>query len=258
MAAFSTEALRGGPALRRPGAWWYYLSLTGDRRKGVVLGASIMLRSEDETRGAWTVLSPSVTIRPSTRMDLTLKPRMEWNREAAQFVSSGTVSDSTHYVFAPLVQRTASLTARLNYTVSPKLSIQVYAQPFVSAGDYRGFSVVRDPHASRETARFTELDGRVTESRTAGGARSYALDLDGDGGPDLDVDDPDFNSRQFRSNVVMRWEYRPGSALFVAWSQSRDGFDADGSFALGRDARKLFGGRGSNTVMVKLSHWIGL
>jgi hypothetical protein len=259
MAALNTEALRGGPALRRPGAWWYYLSLTGDRRKRVVLGASTMLRRDDETQGAWTVLSPSVTIRPSTRMDLTLKPRMEWNREAAQFVSSGSVGDSVHYVFAPLVQRTASLTARLNYTISPKLSIQMYAQPFVSAGDYGGFTVVRDPHASHERGRFANLrDEDVVEMHTASGGRNYALDLDADGTSDLAVDDPDFNSRQFRSNVVMRWEHRPGSALFLVWSQGRDGFEANGSFALGRDARRLFGATPTNTLMVKLSYWIGL
>ncbi|MGQ0714542.1 MAG: DUF5916 domain-containing protein [Gemmatimonadaceae bacterium] len=258
-AAFSTEALRGGPALRRPGAWWYSLSLTGDRRKPLVLGASIMHRAEDETDGAWTFVSSSVTIRPSSRMDLTLRPRMEWNREAAQFVSSHMIDDSTHYVFAPLKQRTASLTARLNYAVSPRLSLQVYAQPFVSAGDYRGFTVVRDPHARRERERFGALQSdRVQESRGPGGGRRYALDLNDDAAFDLELSDPDFNSRQFRSNVVMRWEFRPGSTLFVAWSQSRDSFDPDGSFELGRDMGALFGGPGTNAVMVKLSYWLGL
>jgi hypothetical protein len=256
--ALSTEALRGGPAMLMPAALYAYLRVETDRRKPVIVGMSGFLRRERGTDGRVFYVTPSLTVRPSTQMELTLKPRMEWNREASQYVTAAQIGDSTTYVFAPMRQRTASLTARLNYTISPSVSIQAYAQPFVSAGDYRGFKVVRDPRGTRESARFRILEeSRISESRDAG-RRTYGLDLDGVSGADVWLPDPDFNSRQFRSNVVLRWEYRPGSTLFVAWSQSRDGFDPDGSFALGRDARRLFAARGTNVVMVKVSYWLSL
>ncbi|MFN2565909.1 MAG: DUF5916 domain-containing protein, partial [Gemmatimonadaceae bacterium] len=259
MSTLSTEALRGGPAMAMPAAVYAYLRVETDRRKPVIASLSGFLRRERGTDGRVVYVTPGVTVRPSSRMDLTLKPRLEWNRERAQYVTAARIGDSTMYVFAPMRQRTASLTARLNYTLSPTTSIQAYAQPFVSAGDYRAFKVVRDPRGTRESARFwTVEESRVSESFTDAGRRTYGLDLDDASGADIWLADPDFNSRQFRSNVVLRWEYRPGSTLFVAWSQSRDGFDADGSFALARDTRRLFGARGTNVVMVKVSYWLSL
>ena len=168
--------------------------------------------------------------------------------------TAGGADGGAHYLFGRLEQRTASLTTRVDYTFSPDLSLQLYAQPFVSAGDYSRFREVRDPGASSFDTRFrTYPDDAVSE---VGGP--YSVDRDGDGEPELEFGDPDFNIRQLRSNLVLRWEYMPGSRVFLVWSQDRSGFAPDGSFRLGRDLDALFGADGRNVFLVKIEHWLGL
>jgi hypothetical protein len=121
----------------------------------------------------------------------------------------------------------------VNYTFTPTLSLQLYGQPFVSAGDYSGLKEVTDPRAERFQDRFQPAEGSL----------------------------PDFNYKAFRSNAVLRWEYRPGSTMFVVWSQGRDHFEEDGSFAARRDFGRLFNPEfapSTNVLLVKFSYWFNL
>lgn len=138
--------------------------------------------------------------------------------------------EGTHYLFATLDQQTHSITARFDVTASPTLSLQVYAQPFVTSGRYTNLRELDDPRAASYDARFQTFPG------TADG----------------------FNFKQFRSNVVARWEYRPGSALFFVWQQGRteSGID-NGSFDVSREFGNLFRAAPDNTFLVKASYWFG-
>jgi hypothetical protein len=141
----------------------------------------------------------------------------------------------THYTFAHLEQRTSSLQARINYTATPNLSVQAYAEPFISKGRYSNFRELASPRAKRYADRF----------------QPYTY---------LDPDNnrpSDFNFKQFRSNVVLRWEYRPGSSLFLVWQQGREDFEPTyGTRALDGDFRRLFDAHANNTFLVKLSYWL--
>jgi len=143
------------------------------------------------------------------------------------------------------------MTVRANWTFSPHLVLQVYAQPYVSAGRYSEFKDVDHPGAAHYADRF-RLVGRD------------GLALDGDGvyhatrdGLRFAFDRPDFNFRQLRSTVVMRWEYKPGSTLFVVWNQGRQGYDnIEGSENFHGDVQNLFNLHPANTFLVKLSYWL--
>src|SRR5690606_27031939 len=125
------------------------------------------------------------------------------------------LSDTTHYTFAHLDQSTLGITTRLNWTASPTLSFQLYAAPFVSTGSFRNWRELADPRADRYEDRY----------RPYGGQRN----------PDC------FSYKQFNSNAVMRWEYRPGSTLFLVWQQGRLQSDVNhGAFDFSRDYRDLF------------------
>jgi hypothetical protein len=140
------------------------------------------------------------------------------------------------------------VTTRVDYAFTPTLSLQVYAQPFVSAGRYSEFKRVDDPKAERYDDRFESLAySRADDAVT--------LDVDADGVAEV-FRDPDFNFKQFRSNTVLRWEYMPGSALFLVWSQGRDHFLGNGDFDFQEDVRDLFGVAPENVFMVKLSYWM--
>ncbi|MGH7718969.1 MAG: DUF5916 domain-containing protein, partial [Gemmatimonadaceae bacterium] len=147
-----------------------------------------------------------------------------------------TGADTTHYTFAHLDQTTMSLTARVNYTFTPDLSLQLYAQPFVTSGTYSDWRELDDPRADRYDDRFKPF------TATAVGG---------------DSDDPGgFSFGQFRSNTVLRWEYRPGSTIFFVWSQGRDrNIDAPSRFRFGRDVNDLFSQHPDNTFLVKASFW---
>ena len=131
------------------------------------------------------------------------------------------------------IRRRSSLTGRFNYTMTPTLSLQLYAQPFVSAGDYRAFKELVDGRNRDYASRYAPFD------------YSYA-----------DYGNPDFNVKSFRTTNVLRWEYKPGSTLFVVWQQARENDAVAGGFRLGRDARAIFGVPPHNVFLVKLAYWL--
>jgi hypothetical protein len=141
------------------------------------------------------------------------------------------LSGVPHYVFARLDQQEASLRFRLDYTASTTLTLQAYAEPFVSKGRH---SNVRElsatPRAERYDDRFQPYSGFAA---------------------------PDFNSKFFNSNVVVRWEYRPGSTLFLVWNQGRSDFEqVMGTRPFNRDFGRLFDAYPSNTFLIKASYWL--
>jgi len=160
-------------------------------------------------------------------------------------------------IFSSLEQSVLSLDTRLSATFSPTLSLELFAQPFVAAGDYQDFRQYVRP---RSVAAQTFGAGQVAEVLDdEGKVERYLIDADGDPATaSLQLDNPDFNNRSLRGNAVLRWEYRPGSTLFLVWQQQRSGSALDGDFDFGRDAPEIFRNRPDNVFVVKLSYWLGL
>jgi hypothetical protein len=138
----------------------------------------------------------------------------------------------------------------VNWTFSPRLSLQAYAQPFVATGRYTELKDVTNAGARRFADRFDPL----------GGANLMLADgtFSADNGGRFTFSQPDFSFRQLRSTMVLRWEYRPGSSVFAIWSHGRTSDASDGRFDLGRDLNALGKADTENVVMVKANYWIGL
>jgi hypothetical protein len=244
----SNGVLRGGPAFRRESRWNGWGGVYSDSRRAVQVDLSTWWSVRPES-DSWSVgLAPGVGWRPSGRLTVSVGPSLERNVDDRQWIDR-IGEDAPAYVFGRLDQTTVGLTARADLAFSPTLSLQVYAQPFVSAGEYSGFKRVTDPGANRYADRFAPV--AVTLDETAG---AYRGDVDGDGTEDA-FDRPDFNVREFRSNTVLRWEYRPGSTLYLVWAQGRSGEGRPGLFDARDDFRGIFS-RPSNTLMVKVSYWL--
>ncbi len=232
LTAYDDRASRGGPAVRRNPAAFGWLGFDTDARKSIIPGANLNWNVGDEGR-SWNVSGgPRLNFRGSSRMQGSVSVNSARRRADWQWVQNfGVAGDNgTAYTFATLDQHTHALTARFDVTASPTLSLQVYAQPFITTGRYSNWRELDDPRASDYDSRF----------------KPYAGDPGG------------FNVKQFRSNVVARWEYRPGSVLFFVWQQGREqqGID-NGSFDLSRDVGNLFGQAPDNTFLVKASYWFG-
>ncbi len=219
--------LRGGPAFLSPGRWNFWFGVGSDERKNISGGIFSGYSVSDA--GFWDYsLNPRVTLRPSARLDLSFFLSASVSLDDRQYVNHLQDEGGDHYIFGRIRRKTAVLVTRLNYTLSPNLSIQFYGQPFVTGGSYSHFREVADPRAPRYEDRFRPYDYPAS---------------------------PDFNFRQFRSNLVVRWEYSPGSVVYLVWSQGRTSFVGDGRFRLGHDLSELFDARAENVYLVKVNRW---
>ena len=244
----SNTTLRGGPMFLRDPAWNGWGGFRSDSRKPlrVNVGANWSARPESGSWGWGANLN--LHWRPSSSVTVSAGPFLNVRNEDLQWVRRFG-GDAPAYLFGELKQATAGATTRASWTFSPTLSLQVYAQPFMSAGEYAEFKRIADPRAEAYADRYERVetlavrDGRIE------------ADVDGDGAAES-FRNPDFSVKQFRSNVVLRWEYQPGSAIFVAWSQGRDHYAQTGEFSLG-DVGTLFDEPSQDVFMVKMSYWIG-
>ncbi|MEM6783401.1 MAG: DUF5916 domain-containing protein [Bacteroidota bacterium] len=245
---------RGGPLARQDASGTLGLSVSTDGRRAVVGSASGQhLRSE---LGRFrTAVEGSVELRPSDALSVSLGPSLVVEGDPRQYVTAldepaAQATFGTRYVFGQLDATSVALAARVDWTFTPRLSLQLFVRPFASRGRFSAFSEADRPGALRFLAYGIER-GAVTENADG----STRIDP-GDGGAAFTVD-PDFTVRSLQGNAVVRWEYRPGSALFFVWQQQRDGFANDGRLRVGRDLRGLFTDTPTNVFLVKVSHWIG-
>ena len=224
---FDDRLTRGGPGgYTLPNVnGWYYLS-TDDRKK---VSFNWNFNFYRTSRAHGVAVEPRVVIRPTAAFSAEFGHLFDHGISDAQWVTEEIVDDRTRYVFARLDQHTSSMTIRANYTVTPNLSVQVYAQPFVSSGNY---------------AQFKELvNGR-------------ALNYDDRYAPYPYAGSPDFKALSFRTTNVMRWEYKPGSTLFVVWQRAAEGPGQPSGFHYGQDFNNVFSTPSSNAFLVKLAYWL--
>jgi hypothetical protein len=216
--------------MERPAIWTLGGEFSSDARKPVTWGLGG--GGGGDAYGGWNYSAGgSIGIKASSRWNLTLSPGLEKGYTLAQYVGTIPDADATHtygahYLFAPLRQTTVSLETRLDFTFKPGLSFQLYAQPFIASGDYEG----------------------VTELAAPG---SYEFDAWSGEVPDLD-----FNFRSLRGTAVLRWEWRPGSTLYLAWQQARSHYaQGMGDFDFSRDSEALFDTRPDNVFVLKVNYW---
>jgi hypothetical protein len=233
-ATYCDRCARGGPALRVSPFLNAWGGIEGDSRKVIVPFLWSSYGSSDDGRSWYFDLSPELSFRVSSRFQASLAFSFTKNTDDSQWYGNFTDSSgTTHYTFAHLKQTTTAMTGRVDYTFTPTLTLQVYAQPFVSTGSYSDVRELADPRAAAYPDRFKPY--------------ADAAVMDDPGG---------FNFKQFRSNVVLRWEYFPGSTLFLVWTQGRfDYLPAAGTRSMFGNARDLFDLPTQDTFLVKVSYW---
>jgi len=221
---------RGGPLIVNPAHSEAEVWFETDGRKPVFAFMFFNLGSDAEG-SYWRNSGGGVTLRPGDRVQIRLRPRLRWEFRDAQWVDNvdgDDDGDDDHFVYAQLESRTLDLTTRANFLFTRDLSLELYVQPFISTGKYRDY---------KELARSSSYD-----------FTPY---------PNLD-DNPDFRRRSLQSNLVLRWEYRPGSTLYVVWSQSRDREYERARFRPLGDALSSIADDGTSIFLVKLNYWLSM
>lgn len=223
---------RGGPSLRQSPKRQMRFDISGDGRRDLSPTATWIVGTGDEGRTSSTEVDAGINVRIASRFSASVVGAFNRSTNDQQWVANygAILSDTTHYTFARLDQKTLALVGRINWTATPTLSFQFYGQPFATAGSYSNWRQLSAPRAPAYADRF----------------RPYGSGAQPAG----------FNVKQFNSNVVARWEYRAGSTLFLVWQQGRfqDALNR-GSFDGQRDIRDLFSAPPQNTVLVKFSYW---
>lgn len=222
---FDDRLTRGGPGGYLDHGWSLWSYVDSDKRKRVGVGW-FFGGGRFENGQTFLDFTPTVQVRPTTALTVIAGISIDPHSDHAQWVEQDAAGN---YVFGRLDQRTVSFTARVNYTITPTLTVQLYAQPFVSAGHYDQFKRLVDGRAASFANRY----------------EPYAYD-----------GNPDFNYRSFRSTNVLRWEYKPGSALFIVWQQGRENTADYGQFNFSRDFGQVFSTPASNVFLVKMSYWL--
>ncbi|MFT3980833.1 MAG: DUF5916 domain-containing protein [Ferruginibacter sp.] len=212
----SNNALRGAGAMRRPNGMGYWTYVNSDYRKKVQ--ASVEYNRFWGFQG--TVLSNdytlSVTVQPMNALNLTLSAGYsDYYRKQDQFVRNIPFGNQTRTIISQLNQNTLRFTARLNYNITPDLTLQYYGQPFITRPMYKNFAYVTNPLAKNYDQRYQ----RFTADQVTLNNNVYSIDENRDGTADYSFGNPDFNFVQFNSNLIARWEYRPGSELYLVWNQ---------------------------------------
>ncbi len=249
---------RGGPLMARPAQWSVNGSVSSDQRNR--MSGSLFASFSRNSEGGWGMSTgPSLSLRPSGAADLRLSVNYNESQSVGFYVTQRTDPTATEtyggrYLFSGLRQRSLNASLRADLALSPSLSIQWYAQPLLASGDYEGFKELARAR-SFEFVRYGE-DGSSTLAFDQG-ANTYAADPDGAGpAPTITFTNPDFSIRSLRSNLVVRWEYRPGSTLFLVWNHGRSGFSTDPTAGLFDEAGALLDDTMRNTFMVKVNYWL--
>lgn len=248
---YNNFALRGGPRLRISPWMSYHANVETDGRKKLTLGFFHSGKTALDGSFRNLVLEPWMAYQPTDALKMSLYPSLVLNRDHLQFIGNHTAVDGDiRYLNGTLDQRTLALSLRLDFTINPDLSIQYWGQPFISRGRYGRFKAITDATAERFPDRFHAYDGAAI-SRSG---ESYQVDGDLDGTVDFSFTDPDFSLVQFRSNLVVRWEYVPGSEIFLVWSQdiSTQGDPAQG--LLPGLEQGILGQRPQNIFLIKATY----
>ncbi|HUG52134.1 MAG TPA: DUF5916 domain-containing protein [Vicinamibacteria bacterium] len=257
-ATLDDKLTRGGPTTVRPGIASINASVVSDTRRRLWGSAFATLQRRDF--GNWSrTFGGELSVRPWAALTLWAAPTFLRARNVAQYLT--TVADPTatdtfgaRYVFGGLDQTELAVPVRLSLALSPRLSLQLYAQALLSTGDYGDIKELSRPRTFEFPAYGREIGSLAADP----GGTSYLVDPDGAGpAAAFSLPVPDFNLKALRANAVLRWEFRPGSAVYLVWTERRQDRSNPGDFGLGRDVRDLLRSPSDDVFMVKVAWWVG-
>lgn len=257
-AVLDNSKTRGGPLMMTTDGMNAFMWAETDYRETLVY--NIEFGGGTYKSGSYfRFISPGISWKPSAGFSLRFSPSYNRDHTLAQYIDqrndpTATSTYHSRYVFATIDQKEFSGNIRIDWTFTPKLSLQAFIQPLISVGAYSDFKEFKEPR----TFSFIHYgyDNNSTIVQNTDG--NYDIDPDGNGSVQpFTIDNPDFNFKSLRGNVILRWEYLPGSTAFFVWTRSQTNFDDAGDFNFGRDTGKLLGAADNeNVFLLKVAYWI--
>jgi hypothetical protein len=249
----ATRLLRGGPAFRLSPYWTNAVVFNTDKSKRVMFRLNNSSQVSTDGVSQTYMIEPALSFRLGNHIFIKSEFRYINSTDNFIYVAQESTNTGMQYILARINQQTYNFTLRVNYNITPDISIQYYGSPFISSGNYSHFKRAADAKASslnNRTHTFTE--GEISFDKLAG---TYNIT---EGTNNYEFNKPDFSFREFRSNLVARWEYRPGSALYLVWENNRRSSDNVYYASINHNLNDLFGAAPTNVFMVKMSFWLGI
>jgi len=253
--AYSNNKTRGGPLMFTPSFVFTRLNFYSDNRKLIV--GRLFGTYFNDTAGSETWSTElSLKIKPSSNVSISLGPGYAYDNSMSQWVDNiddGLMIETfgTRHIFAHLEQKTLYAEIRLNWTFTPKLSLQLYLQPFIAVGKYQGIKEL----AESKSYNFNTYGQGNSTIVYDSDYEEYTIDPDGTGpAGTFYLSNPDFNYKSLRGTMVLRWEFKPGSILYLVWTQNRTDETNPGHFRFGRDIKDMFSASGYNVFMIKFTY----
>jgi hypothetical protein len=215
----SNADLRGGPTIAYPGRMYYWTYFGTDPRKKLHLMFNPELGIGQKNYSRELFMSLDLVYRPINALNISISPSYSKNNNHLQYVTTTSADGDPRYIVGEIDQTVMRVSLRLTYMVTPNLSIQYWGQPFGTSGKYTNFKYITDARADEYSQRFANIPSNWISQNESG----YAVDENGNGLAEYSFDQPNFNFGQFRSNMVVRWEYIPGSTMFLVWTQEKNG-----------------------------------
>lgn len=252
-ATVNEHLTRGGPLALNPPGYEVFGTIAGDSRQSLIPGFTFDVYHASHTRTS--MLSWNLDWKPASNVEVILSPEVDKDWENSQWVGvfadpHATSTYGKRYVFGEMDQTTVSAGIRINWAFTPQLSLQTYIQPLLSGGTYTNFKELAAP-------RTYNFNVYGSDGSTITPGSTYTVDPDG-AGPlaPFSFSNPDFNFKSLRGDAVLRWEFVPGSTLYLVWAQSRTNSLSDGEPQFRRDLRELFRSQPDNIFLMKIAYWM--
>ena len=251
---FSNTLLRGGPSMISPGNTNYSVWLSTNSSKKLSASISFAQSFGDLNSNKYSGIDLNLNWNPINALNISFNPSYSFMKNDLQYVSTQEFNGGNDYIFGSINQKTLVLPIRINFGITPTMTLQYYGQPFISAGNYDQFKRITNPVAKNYTDRFEIFNPQQIQLQ----GDTYHADRNSDNVFDYSFDKPDYNAHFFLSNLVYRWEYKPGSTLFLVWSQGRDNYINRGVFSARNDLRDVFNVFPNNVFLIKWSYRLGV
>ncbi len=256
-ASLSSGMLRGGPMMKLPGNVNARMGFSTDNRKKLAFSVTVSGTSGfmNDSRNLYTELD--ITYKPTNYLVFTLSPNYNFSYSELQYVEQASYNGIPRYIFASIDQKTISTSFRVNVNLSPNLTLQYWGQPFVASGKYYNYKYILNPMANAYRNRFQTY----APEQISFADEQYNIDEPMNGSTSYSISKPDFNVQDFLSNLVIRWEYSPGSTIFLVWSQTRSYSNDSGVMDFFNNLGDLFNKSYNvpyNVFLVKFSYRFGL
>jgi len=257
---YHITATWGGPAIKSDSRLNTWGHISSDDRKSVNV-ALFASKGQNGSGSHWFGFDPNINWRPTENISLSANIGYNQMHDSwANWPDYGQTEDlqtgNLDYLMVEMDQKTISATFRLDLTLTPNLSIQYYGSPFITAGKYKNFIKLVDPDGDKFSDRFHEF-GKAEQFYDVED-EVWEIDYNNDGIVNYEISNLDFNYQQYNSNLVIRWEYKTGSALYLVWSQGASDYIENSAFNYSKDIKNLFKSDIENVVLLKFSYLLNI